>query len=118
VDLPLSQSLRVGDLVFLSGIPPVENGNVHAPEDVAAQTQYILDRILDHLERFAMTLENLAYVQVYLRTMDDYPAMNKVYASRMVAPYPARKVILSAPPMEHVRVEISGIASVQPKQIR
>lgn len=117
MDLPLSDAVMAGDLVFLSGTPPLENGNVYAPEDVKAQTHYIMERICVILKRYGMTLENLVYVQVYLRSLDDYLAMNEVYASYIPAPYPARKVIVAPSPKDHVRIEISGIASIHPKQI-
>ncbi len=117
MDLPLSDAVMAGDLVFLSGTPPLENGKVHAPEDVKAQTLFIMERINAILKQYNLTRENLVYVQVFLRSLDDYPAMNEAYESCISAPYPARKVIVSELPKDHVRIEISGIASIHPKQI-
>jgi len=117
MDLPLSEAVGAGGLVFLSGTAPLKEGTVFAPEDVKAQTLFIIERIRKTLERFGLTLEHLAYVQVYLRTLDDYTAMNEVYAACIPAPYPARKVIVAPLPNAQVCIEISGIASSHPKQI-
>lgn len=114
---PLSDAVVAGDLIFLSGTPPLENDEVHAPEDVKAQTLFIMERIRTILKRYHLALENLAYVQVFLRSLDDYQAMNEAYESCFSAPYPARKVVVSQPPREHVRIEISGIASIHPRQV-
>ena len=57
-----------------------------------------------------MSLKNLAYVQVFLRTMEDAERFNEAYVRRMPRPYPARKVITTDFSSRDVRVEISAIA--------
>jgi enamine deaminase RidA (YjgF/YER057c/UK114 family) len=108
--LPIRESVRCGDFVFLSGIPPMEDGRVVAPGDVAEQAECVIRRMEAILAQHRMNLGNLAYVQVFLRTMDDVQSFNGVYARRIPRPYPARKVITTEFSSQGVRVEISAIA--------
>ena len=108
--LPLSTAVAVNGFVFLSGIAPVDQGQVVAPDDAPAQAAFALRRMERVLAWKGMGLEDLTYVQLYLRTMADYDAVNEVYARMMPSPYPARKVIVTAFAREHVCMEINGIA--------
>lgn len=115
--IPLSPAVAVGDMVYLSGIPPINEGMVVAPDNVTGQAEYILRQIDQMLFRFGMNLSCLVYVQIYLKRMEDYAAMNAVYERLMPAPYPARKVITTAFAREHVQIEINGVASGLPKSV-
>ncbi len=114
--LPLSTAIRAGEWVLLSGIPPVRDGAVTAPEDPSRQAELVLDRMTEALGQFNMNLSHLAYVQIFLRDMADLDAINAVYARRMPRPYPARKVICSAFSLPDVRVEMNGYACSLPQQ--
>lgn len=94
----------------------VDQGQVVAPDDAPAQAAFALRRMERVLARKGMGLEDLTYVQLYLRTMADYDAVNEVYARMMPSPYPARKVIVTAFAREHVCMEINGIAVQGPKE--
>jgi 2-iminobutanoate/2-iminopropanoate deaminase len=109
-EMPISEAVRCGEFLFLSGIPPMEAGKVVAPGDAAAQAECVIKRMESVLAQHGMNLGNLAYVQVFLRTMDDVERFNEAYARRMPRPYPARKVITTDFSSRDVRVEISAIA--------
>lgn len=113
--LPLSTAVMVNGTVYLSGIPPLHSGNLFAPDDPAAQAECVIKRMKEALQAFGMGLEQLAYVQVYLRSIADFQAVNGVYEKLMPMPYPARKVIITDFVLEKARVEMSGIASLSPK---
>ena len=81
-----------------------------APGDVAAQTERILDRYRETLSKQGMGLENLAFVTIFLKSLDDYAAMNEVYGRKMPQPYPARKVIQAAMTVEGMVVEMTAVA--------
>lgn len=114
--LPLSPVIKVGSLVFISGVPPIDAGQVIGAGDVRAQTTFILKRIQTLLQPYELTLDHLAMVYVYLRSMDDYERMNNEYALQLSAPYPARKVMVTPLPAEGALIEISGIASCEDKR--
>ena len=114
--LPLSTAVTVNGFMFLSGIAPMNQGQVVAPDDVSAQAIYALQLMEQILARKNMGLENLAYVQLYLRTMADYDAVNDVYERMMPRPYPARKVIVTASATEPVCLEFNGVAAQGPKE--
>lgn len=114
MDLPLSAAVCAGDLVFLSGIPPVEDGRTVAPGDLAAQTACVLRRAGEILGECGLSLNDLVFVHVYLRDMADFGRFNAAYAELMPSPYPARKVIITELPCAEAGIEISGIASRHP----
>lgn len=113
--LPLSTAVMVNGTVFISGIPPLLSGKLFAPDDPAAQTECVMKRMKEALQAFGMGLEQLAYVQVFLRSIADYQVVNEVYEKLMPMPYPARKVIVTDFVLEQACVEMSGIASLAPK---
>lgn len=113
---PLSTAVSAGDYVFLSGIPPVENGQVIAPQDISLQAEYVLTKMDKVLATFELSLKHLAYVQIYLQSMDDYEKVNAVYEMYMPQPYPARKVITTDFAVKGVHLEMNGIATVKPKE--
>lgn len=114
--LPLSAAVTAGGFVFISGIPPVDRGQVVAPDDAPAQAAFVLEQLARVLSQAGLGLANLAYVQLYLRDMADYDAVNAVYQRLMPRPYPARKVIVTAFAREHVCLEINGIAARGPME--
>ena len=113
---PLSTAVSAGDYVILSGIPPVKNGQVIAPQDIALQAEYVLTKMDEVLAAFELSLKHLAYVQIYLQSMDDYETVNAVYERHMPQPYPARKVIITDFAVKGVRLEMNGIATGKTKE--
>ena len=108
--LPISSAVEAGDYVFLSGVPPIEEGRVVFPGDAARQTEFIFCRMKQILSSFELSLNHLVYVQVYLRNIQDSENINSVYERMMPRPYPARKLVTTDFTAEGVCLEINGIA--------
>lgn len=112
---PYSQAVSVASakLVFISGQLPVdrETGEF-AGTDVAAQTrQAILN--LQHIVREAGgELSNIKKTTVFLKDMNDFTAMNEVYAELFTGEYPARSTVEVARLPKDARVEIEAIAVI------
>ncbi len=87
--LPISSAVAAGDYVFLSGVPPIEEGRVVFPGDAARQTEFIFCRMKQILSSFELSLNHLVYVQVYLRNIQDSENINSVY-ERTILPVPSR----------------------------
>jgi enamine deaminase RidA (YjgF/YER057c/UK114 family) len=102
-----SRASVYGDLVFLAGqVADDKDG------DITKQTREALAKVDDMLSRAGTDKSRLLSVQIWLRTMDDFAAMNAVYDAWVVpGDTPTRccgKVELADPAY---RIEIVGIAA-------
>jgi 2-iminobutanoate/2-iminopropanoate deaminase len=110
---PLSFATRVGDLLFISGIPGFdENGKL--PDGFEAQFGFVVRNIKRVLDEAGATFRDLAKVNVLLTRSSDVATMNVLYASAFgPAPYPARTTcVVASLPNPKMLIEIEGVASL------
>ncbi len=107
---PYSQAVRSGDLLFVSGQIPLDPATGElVGGDVAVQTNRVL-RSLDAIVRAAgATLDDVVKTTVYLADMNDFVAMNRVYATWFADPAPARAAVEVARLPRDAQVEIDAI---------
>ena len=107
---PYSQAVRTGDLLFVSGQVPIDPRTGELVRgDVAAQTQRVLQS-LDAIVRAAgATLDDVVKTTVYLADMNDFVAMNRVYATWFADPAPARAAVQAARLPKDAQIEIDAI---------
>jgi 2-iminobutanoate/2-iminopropanoate deaminase len=112
---PYSQAIRSGNLVFVSGSLPFDPaGKIdYSQQGVAAQTHRAIDNIALTLAAANLTLDDVVSATVYVTDVDDFPAVNKVYATYFHAPYPARAFVQVAKLLRGAKVEISVIAAAK-----
>jgi 2-iminobutanoate/2-iminopropanoate deaminase len=112
---PYSQAIQSGKLVFVSGSLPFDPaGKIdYSKQDVSAQTRRVIDNIALELRAANLTLDDVVSATVYVTDIDDFPAVNQVYASYFHPPYPARTFVQVAKLLRGVKVEISVIAAVK-----
>jgi 2-iminobutanoate/2-iminopropanoate deaminase len=112
---PYSQAIQSGKLVFVSGSLPFDpDGKVdYSQQDVTAQTKRAIDNIALELAAAKLTLDDVVSATVYVTDVDDFPAVNKVYASYFHPPYPARAFVQVAKLLRGAKVEISVIAAAK-----
>jgi 2-iminobutanoate/2-iminopropanoate deaminase len=110
---PYSQAIQSGKLVFVSGSLPFDpQGKTdYTAMDVTAQTKRVLDNIALELAAAHITLDDVVSATVYVTDVDDFAAINTVYASYFHPPYPARAFVQVAKLLRGAKVEISVIAS-------
>jgi 2-iminobutanoate/2-iminopropanoate deaminase len=110
---PYSQAVRAGSLLFVSGQIAIDpaTGSMEGGE-VAAQTHRVLRNLAAILEAAGTSLDRVVRTTVYLADMDDFAAMNEVYAGYFASPAPARATIQAARLPRDARVEIDVIAEV------
>ena len=112
---PYSQAVRVGDFIFLSG----QLGVDHATGDFAAggveaQTRQAFENIKAVLAEAGLTMDAVVKTTVFLQDMNDFAAMNGVYASYFTeGSYPARSAVQVAKLPKGGLVEIESIACVK-----
>ncbi|WP_454630824.1 RidA family protein [Bradyrhizobium cenepequi] len=111
---PLSFATRVGDLLFISGIPGFDvNGEL--PDTFEAQFGNVVTNIKRVLTEAGATMRDLAKVNVLLTRASDVATMNSLYAGAFgPAPYPARTTcVVHALPNPKMLIEIEGVASLR-----
>ena len=78
---PYSQAVKVGNLVFCSGQIPIDpKTGEFVSEDVAEQTEQVIKNLSAVLEAAGTNLNNVVKTTVFLADMNDFAAMNEVYA--------------------------------------
>jgi len=108
---PYSQAIVDGDFIFVSGQGPL-NPQTGARElgDVRSETKRTFENIRAILQAAGASLEHVVKCNVYLRDIDDFAAMNEVYATYFSAPFPARTTIQAGALPGGIAVEIECIA--------
>jgi 2-iminobutanoate/2-iminopropanoate deaminase len=108
---PYSQAVLDGDTLYVAGQGP---GNPATGQlelgDARAQTRRVLDNLKAILEAAGSSLEKVLRCNVYLRDINDFAAMNEVYATYFSAPFPARTTIQAGALPGGISVEIDCIA--------
>ena len=107
---PYAQGTRVGDLVFASGQLPIDPTTGAIPDGVEAQTRQSLANLAAVLASGGASLASIAKTTVFLKNMDDFTAMNGVYAEHFPEAPPARSTVEVARLPRDVLVEIEAIA--------
>jgi 2-iminobutanoate/2-iminopropanoate deaminase len=108
-----SQAVRAGELVFVSGCIPLnpKTGELVA-DSIESATAQCLENVKNVLVDAGLGFENIVKASVFMINSDDYMGMDKVYASTLPKPYPAREAIFVAGLPKGARVEISVIAKI------
>jgi len=107
-EIPLySPVISYGDTIFVSG------HGVNTSSDVRKQTAEVLDYVERSLRTAGSSMAKVLKVNVYLRHLEDYAAMNEVYRGRFGPEPPVRTTVAVAGiPLEGCLVEIEVIAGV------
>jgi 2-iminobutanoate/2-iminopropanoate deaminase len=110
---PLSFATRVGDILFVSGIPGFDDQGA-LPDTFEAQFGNVVRNIKRVLGEAGANFRDLAKVNVLLTRASDVATMNELYASAFgPAPYPARTTcVVHALPNPAMMIEIECVASL------
>ena len=110
---PYSQGIRAGSLLFVSGQVPIDPATGAIVEgDIAAQTHRVFQNIGEILKAGGASFDHVVRTTVFLADMNDFAAMNAVYATYFNAPAPARATVQVSRLPKDARVEIDVIASI------
>jgi 2-iminobutanoate/2-iminopropanoate deaminase len=108
---PYSQAVVVDGWVFCSGQIPLDPRTGQMVDgDVASQTRQVFSNLEHVLAAAGVSFDAVVKTTVYLTDMNDFAAMNEVYATMFAAPAPARSTIQAAGLPRDARVEIDIIA--------
>ena len=106
-------AIRAGQLLFVSGQIPVDPKTGAIVEgDITAQADRAMRNVGALLKAAGLGFEHVARTTVFLADMNDFAAMNTVYARYVVDPPPARATVQVARLPRDVRIEIDAIAVI------
>ena len=108
---PYSQGIDGGSVVITSGQIPLDPATgAFAADDIAGQTRQCLKNVGAVLAQAGLGMENIIKTTVFLKDMNDFAAMNEVYASFFPGEPPARSAVEVARLPKDALVEIEAIA--------
>jgi 2-iminobutanoate/2-iminopropanoate deaminase len=108
---PYSQAIVAGNLVFTAGQIPLDPATGELVQgDVSAQTERVIENLRAILEAAGSSLTKVVKTTVFLADMNDFAAMNEVYARYFGDHRPARSTVQAARLPRDVRVEIEAVA--------
>ncbi len=108
---PYSQAVRAGNMVFVSGQIPIDPATGEFVSDnVAEQTERVLQNLAAVLDAAGSSLKAVVKTTVFLADMNDFTAMNEVYARHFTENFPARATVQAARLPKDARVEIECVA--------
>lgn len=109
---PYSQAIHAGNFIFCSGQLPIDPATGAFPEGgIEAQTQQSLANIRAILKEAGTDMMHVVKTTVFLASMDDFAAMNKIYADAFSDPFPARSAVAVKTLPKGALVEIECIAT-------
>lgn len=113
LDLPFSEAVRVGDMLYLSG----QLGNLPGTMDLAAggiegQTRQVMTNIQRILEANNSALDRIVKCTVMMADMAEWPKLNEIYVTYFPGPKPARSAFGATGLALDARVEIECWATV------
>ena len=107
---PYNQAIVAGELVFTAGQLGLKPGDTAVEGDITQQTEQALANVEAILKEAGSSMENLVKTSVFLVDLDDFQAMNAVYAARVGDRPPARSTFQVAKLPSGALVEIEAVA--------
>jgi 2-iminobutanoate/2-iminopropanoate deaminase len=111
--LPLSEAVRVGDVLYVSGSIGIDGSGALVPGGIEAETRQTLANIREVLERHGSSMDRVIKVTVMLADIAEWSAMNDVYAEHFPTNKPARSAFGTSGLALGARLELECIALVE-----
>lgn len=110
---PYSQAVEVGSLVFISGQIPISPATGELVQgDIKVQAKQVLDNLTEVLKAAGTDLDNVIKTTIFLKDMNDFGAVNEIYAQYFTRNYPARSTVQVAKLPKDAGIEIEAVALV------
>ncbi|HIV55507.1 MAG TPA: RidA family protein [Candidatus Anaerobiospirillum stercoravium] len=107
---PYSSAIKVGNMLFVSGQIPVNPATGEVPADIAQQAHQSLRNLKALVEEAGLSLADVVKTTVFLADINDFAAINEVYASYFAQPFPTRSCVAVKDLPKGVGIEIECIA--------
>jgi len=110
---PYSQAIKANGMLFVSGQVALDpQSGEFVGSDVRQQTERVLENVKGILEAAGVSFHHVVKTTVFLKDMNDFTAMNEVYARYFTAAPPARSTVQAARLPKDALVEIEVIAAI------
>ena len=109
---PYSQAQIVGNLVFCSGQIPIIPASGELAQGLEAQAHQVFQNISALLSAAGPDISKVVKTTVFIKNMDDFAAINAIYAQYFTAPFPARSCVEVARLPKDVLLECEAIAEL------
>ena len=106
---PYSQAIELNGMVYTSGVIPVVPETGEIPEGSAAQAKQVLTNLSHLLEAAGTSMANVVKTTVFIKEMNDFGAINEVYATFFEGD-PARSCVEVARLPKDVMIEVEAVA--------
>ena len=108
---PYSQAVLVDKTLYCSGQIAINpKNNLIVNSSIKEETEMIMKNIFEILRSAKMNFDNIVKCTIFLKNMDDYNEVNKVYSKYFKSDPPAREAVEVSKLPKNVNVEISTIA--------
>jgi 2-iminobutanoate/2-iminopropanoate deaminase len=111
----ISQAMRVGDLVFVSGQAAIDqNGGLVGVGDFDAQAELVFQNLARVLEAAGSSLADVVKVTIYLTDMANFPKIVELREKWFTEPYPADTIVeVASLALPELEIEIEAIGVVR-----
>lgn len=109
---PYSQAIEVNGMVYTSGVIPVDPATGVIPEGSVAQAEQAFKNIKNLIEASGSSMDKVVKTTVFIKEMNDFAAINEVYAKYFSEPYPARSCVEVARLPKDVMLEVEAICTL------
>lgn len=108
---PYSQAILVNDTLYVSGQIPLDpvSGSL-VSDSIENATHQVMKNILALVNEAEMSVENIVKCSIFLKDLEDFDAVNKIYGSYFRSEPPARETVQVSRLPKDVNIEISCIA--------
>lgn len=107
---PYSQAVEVNGMIYTSGIIPVDPETGVIPEGSVEQARQVMKNMSALLQSAGSSMDQVIKTTVFIKEMDDFAAINEVYAEFFQEAYPARSCVEVARLPKDVLMEMEAIA--------
>lgn len=109
---PYSQATVTNDLIFTSMQIPIQPDTDAIPEGIEAQTRQVLNNLKAIAREGGSSIDNALKITIYLKDLNDFQAMNQVYADFFEADLPARAAVEVARIPKDVLVAMDAVFEI------
>ncbi len=109
---PYSQAVKAGGFLYTSGQIPVDPSTGVIPEGPVAQARQALTNVTNLIKAAGCDVSKTVKTVVFIKNMEDFAAINEVYAQFFTEPYPARSCVEVARLPKDVLIEIEAIVEL------
>jgi 2-iminobutanoate/2-iminopropanoate deaminase len=110
---PYSQAVKVGDLLFTSGMIPIDPAtNTLVEGGIEVQARRALENVKALLEASGTSMDKVVKTVVFIKNMDDFAKVNEIYAKYFTENFPARSCVEVARLPKDVLIEMEAIAEI------